>query len=201
VGDSDSFLVAAQAMAGFSGGGPNAALCLAARRGNLAEMERLIAAGADPNAFRGTVQVTPLQYAALYAHAAAISLLLTCGADVNGASCGSTPLMDAACSGHVAAIDVMCAGGANVNCRDDDADTALHRASCNGRVAAAHALLRAGAFVNARNRDGDRPVDVVSALQCVLERNPCTPAIVGPDGAGMHAIVRGGHGGCPVGCL
>jgi ankyrin repeat protein len=189
-------------MAGFSGGGPNAALWLAARRGDLAEMERLIAAGADPNAFRGEGRITPLRYAAMLGHAAAISLLLTCGADVSGASCGSTPLMDAACNGRVAAIDVLLnAGGADVNCRDDDADTALHWASCNGRVAAAHALLCAGAFVNARNRDGDRPVDVVSELQCVLERDPCTFAIMGPGGAGFHATVRRGHRGCPVGCL
>jgi len=141
-------------------------LCDAATCGNVGEVERLIAAGADPNAFEGSSGWTPLIEAAENGHVAAIATLLKAGAHVDGAdSYGWTPLMRAAMFGRTAAIDALIAAGADVHRANTLGDTALHRASMNGKVDAARVLLEAGAKADVRNKDGlflgKRPIDVV----------------------------------------
>jgi ankyrin repeat protein len=145
----------------------NEKLCDAAGRGDVAEIERQIAAGADPNAFEGTVgfAVTPLQWASVNGHLAAIAVLLKAGARVDGAdSYGRTPLMWAATCGHTAAMNALLAAGADVHRVNNEGDTALHRASANGRLDAARVLLEAGAKADVRNKSGKRPIDVVRSL-------------------------------------
>jgi hypothetical protein len=147
----------------------NEKLVDAAKSGDVAEIERQIAAGADPNAFEGTDRSTPLQRAALYGHGAAIAALVKAGAHVDGAnSYGTTPLMFAAASGRTAAVDALVAAGADVHRVDNDGDTALHWASMNGCLDAARALLEAGAKTDVRNKDGKRPIDMVRAPACSL---------------------------------
>jgi ankyrin repeat protein len=142
----------------------NEQLCDAAGVGDVAEIERQIAAGADPNAFEGTGRYTPLQWAAYYGHVAAMAALLKAGARVDSAdSCGTTPLMWAAYSGHTAATDALLAAGADVHHANVDSDTALHWASMEGRLDAALVLLEAGARKDVRNRRGEQPTDVVCA--------------------------------------
>jgi uncharacterized protein len=132
----------------------------AAERGNVAEIERLVAAGADPNAV--VVDWTPLQKAAVYGQVAAMAALLKAGARVDGAdSAGQTPLILAAANGQTAAIDALLAAGANVNHARNNGNTALHLASMGGRLDAARVLLEAGAKADVRNNDGKRPIDVV----------------------------------------
>jgi uncharacterized protein len=134
----------------------------AAKSGDVAEIERKIAASADPNAFEGTNGWTPLQRAAAYGHVAAITALLKAGARVDGAdSVGQTPLMYAAHSGNTAAVDVLLAAGADVHRTTNYGNTALHRASMNGQLDAARVLLEAGARPDVRNNEGKRPIDVV----------------------------------------
>jgi ankyrin repeat protein len=141
-------------------------LCRAAMHGDVAEMERQIAAGADPNAFEGTLSWTPLQRAAENGHVAAIAALLKAGARVDGTdSFGYTPLMWAIFHDHGAAVDALLAAGADVHCATrHDGYTALHRASTNGRLGAARMLLEAGARTDARDERGKRPVDDVRVL-------------------------------------
>jgi len=134
----------------------------AADRGDVGEMERLIAAGANPNAFEGTSSDTPLQQAAWKGHVAAIAALLKAGAHVDGATSeGYTPLMRAAWKGHTAAIDALIAAGADVNRANKNGDTALHRASSNGRLDAVRVLLEAGAKADVLNKKGEQPIDMV----------------------------------------
>jgi len=134
----------------------------AAARGDVGEMERLIAAGANPNAFEGTDSITPLQRAAGEGNVAAIAALLKAGAHVDGAtSAGYTPLMFAAVYGHAAAIDALIAAGADVHRTDKTGNTALHLASMHGRLDAARVLLEAGAKADVRTNEGKRPFDVV----------------------------------------
>jgi hypothetical protein len=143
----------------------NVKLCDAAKSGDVAEIQRQIAEGADPNAFEGTDRLTPLQRAVLNGHFAAIAALLKAGARVDGAdSSGRVPLMLAAWKGHTAAIDALVAAGADVNRADKDGDTALHRALWWGQLDAARVLLEAGARTDVRNKDGVLPIDKVCAF-------------------------------------
>jgi ankyrin repeat protein len=134
----------------------------AAKSGDVAEMERQIAAGANPNAFEGTGGWTPLQQAAMYGHIAAMAALLKAGARVDGVdSAGITALMVAAYGGHTAAVDALVAAGADVHRVNENGDTALHWASAWGHLDAARVLLEAGAKADVRNKDGKRPIDLV----------------------------------------
>jgi ankyrin repeat protein len=134
----------------------------AADRGDVAEMERQIAAGANPNAL--VDGWTPLQWAAERGRIAAIAALVKAGARVDGADNGGfTPLMCAAGFGQSAAIDALVAAGADVHRVDSDGDSALHRASMFGKLDAARVLLEAGAKADVRNKEGERPIDVVRA--------------------------------------
>jgi uncharacterized protein len=140
----------------------NEELCNAAGRGDVAEIERQIAAGADPNALVN--DLTPLQRAAQNGHVAAIAALVKAGARVDGAdSYGQTPLMWAAAKDHTAVIDTLVAAGADVHRARTDGDTALHLASMRGKLDAARVLLEAGAKMDVRNKEGKRPIDVVRA--------------------------------------
>jgi ankyrin repeat protein len=134
----------------------------AAGRDNVAEIERQIAAGADPNAFEGRFLLTPLQLAAINGHIAAIAVLLKAGAHIDGAdSGGETPLMGASADGRAAAIDALVAAGADVHRVRIDGHTALHVAAANGKLDAARVLLEAGARADICNKEGDRPINVV----------------------------------------
>jgi hypothetical protein len=144
----------------------NEALVGAAVHGHVAEIERQIAAGADPNAFEGTAGArTPLQKAAAGGHLAAIAALLKAGARVDGVDSGGiTPLMLAAFDGRTAAVNALVAAGADVHRSDIAGETALHYASGKGHLDAARVLLDAGARMDVRNKDGNQPIDVVRAL-------------------------------------
>jgi uncharacterized protein len=144
----------------------NDKLCDAADRGDVAEIELQIAAGANPNAFEGTGfgDTTPLQRAARYGQIAAMAALLKAGARVDGEDgFGNTPLMFAAINGHTTAIDALLAAGADVRRANSDRNTKLHLASMYGHVDAARVLLEAGARTDARNKRGKRPIDEVCA--------------------------------------
>jgi hypothetical protein len=156
----------------------NEKLCDAAARGDVAEIERQIAAGADLNAL--VDNWTPLQKAANSGHVAAIAALLKAGARVDGAnSHGSTSLMFATEHGHAAAIDALVAAGADVHRTRENGNTALHWVSAYGQLDAARVLLEAGARTDVRNKEGKRPIDMVRALTRLMlsrrARNAAAP--------------------------
>jgi ankyrin repeat protein len=137
----------------------------AAMHGDVVEIERLITAGANPNAFEGTDWSTPLQWAAANDHIAAIAALLRAGASVNGKdSFGNTPLMWAARDNRTVAVETLVAAGADMHHVDRNGDTALHWASVWGHLDAPRVLLEAGARTDVRNKRGKRPIDMVRAL-------------------------------------
>jgi uncharacterized protein len=154
-------------------------LCDAAKHSEVAEIERLVAAGADPNLL--VRQWTPLLWAATHGHAAPIAALVAAGARVNGAnSMGSTALMSAAANDRAVAIDALLAAGADAHVADKFGFTALHRASIYGHLDTARALLEAGARTGMRNKEGKRPIDVVCALaRCPrLRLTPLPPPLL-----------------------
>jgi uncharacterized protein len=144
----------------------------AAYRGDVAGIAAALLAGADPNAFEGTDDWTPLLWAADNGHVAAIAALLAAGARVDGvdSSVGNTPLMLAAWDGRTPAIDALLAAGADVHRANQYGYTALRFASLYGRLDAARVLLDAGARTDVRDKEGKRPVDMVRVpLACTLD--------------------------------
>ncbi len=88
-------------------------LALAVHSGDLEEVRRLLADGADPN------EQSVLWYAAGYGYHEMVSALLKSGADVNAPfQSGATPLMIAAGAGEIHSVRVLLEAGADVNARD-----------------------------------------------------------------------------------
>ena len=152
----------------------------AVRDGNLAEVRRLLRAGADAKA-ANRYGSTPLSLAAEIGDAPAIEALLAAGADANGAlSNGQTMLMLAARSGNPAALRALLAKGANVNAREGvlGENAVIWAAAANhGEVIAL--LAAAGADVNARSSRLSYPEtewgDGKSGRFTVLPRGGWTP--------------------------
>jgi hypothetical protein len=140
----------------------------AAERGDVAGIADALVEGADPNAFEGTDDWTPLQSTACHSHIPAIHVLLAAGARVDGVDSNDiTPLMYAAVNDRTAAVDALLAAGAGVNHADVFGDTALHRASMRGNLGAARVLVDAGARTDMRNVQHKLPIDEVCAsLAC-----------------------------------
>jgi ankyrin repeat protein len=136
-------------------------LILAARRNQPAEVERLLAAGADPNAdqVRGYEGRPPLFHAATFGYVDIAAKLIERGANANhGADRGQpTPLMLAALNGPAAMVDLLVRSGADVNARAG-VSTPLTEAVRKGDPEVLHVLLEAGADPDARTIDGTPPV-------------------------------------------
>jgi ankyrin repeat protein len=154
----------------------------AARSGDVAGIAAALLAGADPNAFEGMDEWTPLRSATHNGLVAAIAALLVAGARVDGAdSIGNTPLMVAVLRGSTAALDALLAAGADVHHVNNGGYTALHLASNGGHPDATRVLLEAGARTDVRNKSGKRPIDAVSAQLArsldVAAQSPCPVAV------------------------
>jgi cytochrome c len=135
-----SFLVA-----GTSDAGP---LSDAAKVGDVPELERLIASGADIDAIE--VFAAPLHWAALNGHPETIDALVAHGAnlEVKTDQLG-TPLHAAARRGQVEAVEALLRAGADPNSRDRWQFTPLMLAAHQGKSDVVAALIAGGADVNA----------------------------------------------------
>ena len=104
-------------------------LQLAALNGSAPLIDRLLKAGADPNASLTSAGDTALMMAARTGKEDAIRVLLEAGADVNAKEAwgGTTPLMWAVAEGHEAAARLLIDAGADVNARSH------YVAAANGR--------------------------------------------------------------------
>jgi ankyrin repeat protein len=123
----------------------------AVRRGDVQEVARLLAAGADPNV-KDLDGHTPLHYAAEQCRADIAELLLKHGADPNARdNHGKTPLHRAVWERCGAVVELLLRHGADPNARDKEGWTPLHRA---GSVELVELLLRYGADPNARTDAG-----------------------------------------------
>jgi ankyrin repeat protein len=96
-------------------------LQLAALNGNAAMIEKLVKAGADPNAPLSASGDTALMLAARTGTTDAIKVLLETGANVNAKETwgGTTPLMFAASERHPAAVRMLIERGADVSARSN----------------------------------------------------------------------------------
>ncbi|MEZ5366765.1 MAG: ankyrin repeat domain-containing protein [Bryobacterales bacterium] len=119
-------------------------LLLAARDGDVDEIERLIADGAEPSE-RDRRGRTALAHAASAGEEKAIAMLLDAGADPNIADdAGHTPMAHAAISGHSAAVRALAEAGGSIDEPDFQGWTPLMHAARRGWADVVETLLELG---------------------------------------------------------
>ena len=121
----------------------------AARRGDLAAVEKLLAAGAQVDAPDGG-GATPLYLAAGEGHAAVVARMLAAGADARRPAMGpfgstGTPIHVAARYGHLEVVRVLLKAGVDPNLADEGVGPPLHTAVRRGQAAVAELLRSFGA--------------------------------------------------------
>ena len=124
-------------------------LIRACYRGDLAEVRRLVAAGADVNGEARDGCRSPLIAAASRNHVAVVAYLLERGAEVDAVSAGWTALLEAADKGSVEVLGTLLARGADPSRYAGPGEpTALAAAAAEGRLRCVAALVDAGADVD-----------------------------------------------------
>ncbi len=143
----------------------------AAERGDISEIMKLFAGGANVNAIDDEGE-TALMHAALNGHLDVVRALLEKDAEVNTKSDKDlTALILAATGKSVEIVKVLLNKGADVNAKQVQGFTALHLAVQHGNFEIAQTLLNRGADVNAKTNEG-------------------TTAIVKASEIGQHKIVK-----------
>jgi uncharacterized protein len=139
---------------------PDEQLILATRRNQPDEVQRLLAAGANPNADKvpGYEGRPALFHAATFGYIDIASKLMERGANANyGADRGTlTPLMLAALNGPAPMVELLVKYGADVNAQASGS-TALTEATRKGDPKVLRVLLDAGANPNVPMLDGSAP--------------------------------------------
>ncbi len=139
---------------------PGEALHAAVRSGNLSEVNRLLASGADVNA-GDELGSTPLLDAAWSGNADIVRVLLQHGADVNAVhrQAGSTALEYAVLTGRVAAVKLLLAAGADITRGYRYNQTVLHLAAARGFPQILELLANPHANLNPIDANGNTPLD------------------------------------------
>lgn len=173
------------------------ALHWAVYNSDIALVDRLLAAGANPNV-RNDYNSTPLAEAAVVGNAAIIGKLLKAGADVESPNAdGQTALMVIVRSSNVEAAKLLLKAGANVNARETwRGQTALMWAAAQSQPDMVRLLISHHAEVNARSSltNFERQVTAEPRMQ---QRPPggLTPLLYAARSgclACAEALVRGG---------
>ena len=179
-------------------GGPGdaewSALDLAAVRGHLDTMAKVVRHGADVNA-RNSRGYTALHHAAFANKPEAISSLADAGADVGAVdAAGWSPLHDAASEGASDAVAALLRRGANGNLLDNEGRSALHLAAQYGHTEATELLLTAGTDVTLRfGKSENTPLDSavveghLSVMRAIIRRGADVNAV---DSVGRTALYR-----------
>jgi ankyrin repeat protein len=141
----------------------NTSLHLAAHRGNLDCMKRLLELGADLKA-QDSNGASVLQAAAAGGHLTVVSFLLAKGLDPSQRNQhGVGPLHRAAMNGHMDVIDALIEAGTDVNARDSRGHGPLWWALERGQGEASLRLLKRGA--DPEGTDGDTVLAAASRNQ------------------------------------
>ncbi|KAJ8920433.1 hypothetical protein NQ315_005301 [Exocentrus adspersus] len=150
----------------------NAALLDAAKKGNLARVQRLVTAENINCRDAQGRNSTPLHLAAGYNNVEVAEFLLEHGADVNAQDKGGLiPLHNASSYGHLDIAALLIKFNTVVNATDKWGFTPLHEAAQKGRTQLCALLLAHGADPFLKNQEGQAPVDLASAddVRCLLQ--------------------------------
>ena len=136
--------------------GPNDDLIEGARNGNSAKVRKLLARGANANAWHSWGK-NALMIASQEGHLSVVKMLLAKGVDVNAKDrqLGRTALMDAVWRGHLKVVELLLDKGADVNASDKVGSTALVEVAFGdhkGRPEVMKLLIARGADVNAKSK-------------------------------------------------
>ncbi|MBH9575298.1 ankyrin repeat domain-containing protein [Inhella proteolytica] len=163
--------------AGAAGATPTLRLSLAVLEGDVSELRRLLAAGAQPDG-PNPAGHGPLALAAAWGELELAQALLAAGARVDAAGDNryrSTPLMEATRDGRTAMAGLLLAHGAPINQLDRNQDHALNWATFFGHTELVALLLAHGADPAQAGRDsGDNALAIAQrrqfpAVQAVLQ--------------------------------
>ncbi|MGC6366879.1 MAG: ankyrin repeat domain-containing protein [Candidatus Marinamargulisbacteria bacterium] len=139
-------------------------LHIAAKEGNLDNVQALIKDGADVNA-KDEDKKTPLHIAAEEGNLDIVQALIKYGADVNAKDEDEeTPLHIAAEKGCVDIVKALIKNGADVNAKTNYyffpniAKTPLHIAAEEGNLNIVQVLIKSGGDVNAKDQYGETPL-------------------------------------------
>jgi len=123
----------------------------AARHGDVAKLQALLEAGADPNQ-RGDHGSRPLIEAVSAGQLKTVRALIAAGANPNLTSSGGrTPLIEAAIHGRTQIAALLISAGADLNIAERGAGTALEAAEREGHTEVAALLRRSGARTSGRS--------------------------------------------------
>nr|CAH7736018.1 unnamed protein product [Callosobruchus chinensis] len=150
----------------------NAALLDAAKKGNLARVQRLVTPENINCRDAQGRNSTPLHLAAGYNNVEVAEFLLEHGADVNAQDKGGLiPLHNASSYGHLDIAALLIKHNTVVNATDKWGFTPLHEAAQKGRTQLCALLLAHGADPFLKNQENQAPVDLAQAedVRCLLQ--------------------------------
>ncbi|XP_065348135.1 poly [ADP-ribose] polymerase tankyrase [Cloeon dipterum] len=150
----------------------NAALLDAAKKGNLARVQRLLTSENINCRDAQGRNSTPLHLAAGYNNMEVAEYLLEQGADVNAQDKGGLiPLHNASSYGHLDIAALLIKYNTVVNATDKWGFTPLHEAAQKGRTQLCALLLAHGADPFLKNQEGQTPLQLATAedVRCLLQ--------------------------------
>ncbi|MCU0428139.1 MAG: ankyrin repeat domain-containing protein [Candidatus Kapabacteria bacterium] len=138
----------------------NKQLLAAALHGNVQDIKRSMALGAEVNC-RDSLGNTPLNLVAKLSYFKLVKYFIEQGAEVNIANNAHiTPLHWGVEYNNVRIVKLLLERGANINARDGIQETPLHYAGWTGNIESAKVLLQHGANPYTRNNTGVTPLDL-----------------------------------------
>lgn len=147
-------------------------LLIAASNGDIAEIDRLLKAGANPDYVDPHIGNSALYNATYRDHVGAVQAILAGGADPNLRLNYRSPIDDREERQVVALMYALSAatakllieGGADVDVADESGVTALLRATYRGHAEVVRVLLDAGANVHQKTKDGHDALRVAEMM-------------------------------------
>ncbi|XP_025835265.1 tankyrase [Agrilus planipennis] len=172
----------------------NAALLDAAKKGNLARVQRLVTPDNINCRDAQGRNSTPLHLAAGYNNVEVAEFLLDNGADVNAQDKGGLiPLHNASSYGHLDIAALLIKFNTVVNATDKWGFTPLHEAAQKGRTQLCALLLAHGADPFLKNQEDQAPVDLAiqEDVRCLLrDAMASQQSVPTASSASVNAVLR-----------
>lgn len=164
--------------------GDDRELLAAAARNDTTEVERLLKAGANPNA-KDEGNVRPLMFAMDFGSIEITRLLLDAGADPNVKKDGAPLLAIAAMNGYTRVAGLLLEAGARLDERSASNDTALMNAVLMNHVDTVRTLLRYGPDLSLENDAGKTPLAMAT-----MQGNQAIADLLRKHGAQIYPLDR-----------